>query len=236
MQAVPTYPMSSLPFTYLGLPLGTSKPGLGQFMPLMQKIERRLTCTSMFLSQAGKLEMVNPVFSSPAIFYTATLKLHKGVIKQVDKYRKHCLWRGSDLNSKKPPKAAWTMVCIPKKQGGLGVIDLATHNDAMLLKFLHKFYTKADIPWVKLVWDNYYSSGRLPRQFKKGFLWWRDIVKILHKFKGITAVTVADGSTVALWKDHWNGRVPAQAFPELFSFAKDVNISFQMAVGRTDFL
>jgi hypothetical protein len=106
----------------------------------------------------------------------------------------------------------------------------------MLLKFLHKFYTKADIPWVKLVWDNYYSSGRLPGQFKKGFLWWRDIVKILHKFKGITAVTVADGSTVALWKDHWNGRVPAQAFPELFSFAKDVNISFQMAVGRTDFL
>jgi hypothetical protein len=60
------------------------------------------------------------------------------------------------------------MVCIPKKQGGLGVIDLATHNDAMLLKFLHKFYTKVDIPWVKLVWDNYYSTGRLPGQFKKG--------------------------------------------------------------------
>jgi hypothetical protein len=70
-----------LPFTYLGLPLGTSKPGLGQFMPLMPKIDKRLTCTSMFLSQARKLEMVNSMFSSSAIFYTATLKLHKGIIK-----------------------------------------------------------------------------------------------------------------------------------------------------------
>jgi hypothetical protein len=62
------------------------------------------------------------------------------------------------------------MVCAPKKQGGLGVLDLQTHNEALLLKFLHKFFTKADVPWVKLVWSNYYSSGRLPRQQKKGFL------------------------------------------------------------------
>jgi hypothetical protein len=59
------------------------------------------------------------------------------------------------------------MVCAPKKQGGLGVLDLQTHNEALLLKFLHKFFTKADVPWVKLVWSNYYSSGRLPRQQKK---------------------------------------------------------------------
>jgi retron-type reverse transcriptase len=110
----------SLPFTYLGLPLGTTRPKLEHFMPLMQRIERRLSCTSTFLSQAGKLEMVNSVFSSSAIYFTGTLKLHKGVIKQLDRYRKHCLWRGADLLSKKPSKAAWPMVCVPKKQGGLG--------------------------------------------------------------------------------------------------------------------
>jgi hypothetical protein len=96
----------SLPFTYLGLPLDTTKPSIHDFLPLLQKIERRLTCTSSFLSQGGKLEMANSVFSSSAIYYTATLKLHKGVIKQLDPYRKHCIWRGSDLNCKKPSKAA----------------------------------------------------------------------------------------------------------------------------------
>jgi hypothetical protein len=63
-------------------------------------VERRLISTSAFLSQ-GELEMVNFVFSSSAIFYTGSLKLHKGVIKQLDKYRKHYLWKGADLNLKK---------------------------------------------------------------------------------------------------------------------------------------
>jgi hypothetical protein len=152
----------SLPFTYLGLPLGTTKPNMDHFIPLVQKIERRLTSTSTFLSQGGKLEMVNLVFSSSAIFYSGSLRLHKGVIKQLDKYRKNYLWRGADLNSKKPSKAAWPMVCIPKKQGGIVVLDLTIHNEVMLLKFLHKFFSRADIPWVNLVWDNYYHNGRLP--------------------------------------------------------------------------
>jgi len=32
--------------------------------------------------------------------------LHKTVIHQIDKFRKHCLWRGADLNARTPPKAA----------------------------------------------------------------------------------------------------------------------------------
>lgn len=96
-----------LPFTYLGLPLGTTKPKVEAFLPLVQRIEKRLTCTSTFLTQGGKLEMVNSVFSSTAIYHYSTIKMHKEVIKQVDKYMKHCLWRGADLNSKKPHKAAW---------------------------------------------------------------------------------------------------------------------------------
>lgn len=157
----------SLPFTYLGLPLGTTKPRIEYFLPLVQRIERRLTCTSAFLTQGGKLQIVNSVLSSSVVFYYCSLKLHKGVIKQLDKYRKHCLWKGSDLNAKQPPKAAWPMVCLPKK-GGLGVINLSAQNDSLLMKFLHKFYSKADIPWVHLVRDNYYSDCHLHGQQNKG--------------------------------------------------------------------
>lgn len=96
----------NLPFTYLGLPLGITKPKIDDFLPLIQKIERRLVCTSAFLSPGGKLEMVKSVLSSIAIFQCCTIKLPKGVVKQSDKYGKHCLWRGADLNAKQPPKAA----------------------------------------------------------------------------------------------------------------------------------
>jgi hypothetical protein len=37
-----------------------------------------------------------------------------------------------------------------------------------------------------------------------------------------------------LWKDCWNDCTPAQAFPELFSFAKNVNISFNMAGSKEE--
>jgi hypothetical protein len=49
--------VGTLPFTYLGLPMGTTKPNLAAFMPLIHKIEKRLTSTSTFLSLEGKLQI-----------------------------------------------------------------------------------------------------------------------------------------------------------------------------------
>ena len=99
--------IGSLPFTYLGLPLGLSKPKVIDCLPLVSKCEKRLTCTSALLSQAGRLEVKNAIFSALPMYFMSTFKLHKTVIQQIDKYRKHCLWRGSDINAKKPPKVAW---------------------------------------------------------------------------------------------------------------------------------
>jgi retron-type reverse transcriptase len=42
--------IGSLPFTYLGLPLGLTKPKVEEFMPLITRCERRLASTSLFLS------------------------------------------------------------------------------------------------------------------------------------------------------------------------------------------
>jgi hypothetical protein len=61
--------LGSYPFTYLGLPMGLAKPKVENFLPLVQRIERRLSSTSNFLTQADKLEMVNSVLSSlPSYF------------------------------------------------------------------------------------------------------------------------------------------------------------------------
>jgi hypothetical protein len=37
--------------------------------------------------------MTNAVFTSLPMFSLCTFLMHKTVIKQIDKYRKHCLWR-----------------------------------------------------------------------------------------------------------------------------------------------
>lgn len=61
-------------------------------------------------------------------------------------------------------------------------------------------------------------------------------MKLLDKFKSMASVLIADGATVLLWKDHWNGSTPADAYPHLFSFAKNEHISFKMAINTNDFL
>jgi hypothetical protein len=74
-------------------------------------------------------------------------------------------------------------VTRPKNQGGLGILDLRAQNTTLLLKDLHKFYNKADIPWVQLAWQAFYSNPSPPHHRKKvGSFWWRDIISFSANF------------------------------------------------------
>jgi hypothetical protein len=136
--------IGSLPFTYLGLPLSLTEPTVADYWPLVSKCERRMVSISSFLSQAGRLQMTNAMLTALPTFSMCTFLFPKTVIKQIDKFGKHCLWRGSDVNSKKPSKAAWKLVCDSDENGGLGVLNLQTQNESLLLKHLHKFFNKVD--------------------------------------------------------------------------------------------
>jgi len=98
------------------------------------------------------------------------------------------------------------------------VLNIKTQNEALLLKHLHKFFNKEDVPWVSLVWEKYYNNGRLPGNSRQGSFWWKDILKLLDKFKGMASVPVADGSSCLLWDDCWQGQPLKLTFPELYSF------------------
>jgi hypothetical protein len=76
--------------------------------------------------------------------------MHNTFIKKIDKYRKHCLWRGADINAKSPPKAAWEMVCLPKSEGGLGVSPI-------MKPYYSRIYTNFSIRQIP---HGYTWSGR----------------------------------------------------------------------------
>lgn len=156
-------------------------------MPMVSKCEKRLAGISSFLNMAGRLQLTNAVFSALPTFFMCSLRLPKSIIKQIDKYRKHCLWRGSDINSKKPPKAAWSLVRKPKNEGGLGIIDIEKQSIALLTKNLHKFFNRLDIPWVQLIWEKHYRNGKLPSHIRKGSFWRRDNLKLLDCFKSFAS-------------------------------------------------
>ena len=169
--------IGSFPFTYLGLPLGLTKPQVKDYAPLICRIERKLSASSQFLSYAGRLQLVNSVISSLPTYYMCSLKLPAAVVEIIDKLRRNCLWRGKDFRNKGYNLAAWDLVRRPKNKGGLGVINLSIQNDALLLKQLDKFYRKENIQWVNLIWQKYYIDVVPHLAKEKGSFWWKDILR-----------------------------------------------------------
>jgi hypothetical protein len=62
-----------MPFTYLGLPLGTTKPRIIDLMPLACRLERRLACSSSFLSQGARLQLINSALASRPLHFQCSL-------------------------------------------------------------------------------------------------------------------------------------------------------------------
>ena len=129
------------------------------------------------------------------------------IIKQIDSYRKKCLWSGGEINRKGSHLAAWETACRPKKEGGLGIIDLKTQNTALFLKYLDKFYNSADLPWVTLTWTKLYGNSQTPPQARSpsGSFWWKDILKLFDKFRYISICIPKKGNTVLFWLEDWSG-------------------------------
>lgn len=217
--------IGSFPFTYLGLPMGTTKPRIEDLSPIMDRVERKLAVCSTWLSFSGRLQMVNSAIT-PVLTYTlCTIKVPKGFIENIDRARKQCLWRGSDPEARGGNLVAWPNVMKPKDKGGLGVINLRLQNDALLLKQLHKFYNKEDVPWVKLICNTYYDGQAPHTCIEVGSFWWRDVMRLNIIYRGVARCTLGNGSTVTFWEDLWSETVLAVQYPRLFSYARKKDIS-----------
>jgi hypothetical protein len=219
-----------MPFTYLGLPLGTTRPSVQDYLPLVSRIERRLMGITLLLSYAGRLKLVNSVLSAMPTFHLCTLKIHITVIEQIDIYRKHCLWDRGDINRKGGCLVAWSDACKAKKDGGLGIIDLHVHSKALLVKFIHKFYNREDLPCVSLTWESFYSSNAPHLKRSAGSFWGRDVMSVVDDYFKLASCNVHCGTTVSLCHDFWGFVIHRQLFPQLFYFAKKKMLLFSISL------
>lgn len=109
--------VGKMPFTYLGLPLGTTRPSMTDLMPLVSSVQRRVPAATSLLDYGSKLTLVNSVVTSLAIYAMCTVKVHPKIVEHLDKLRRHCLWcKKTEDGVKGNSLAAWDMVCRPKTE------------------------------------------------------------------------------------------------------------------------
>jgi hypothetical protein len=131
-----------------------------------------------------------------------------------------------DVNKKGGYLVAWKHACRSKANGRLGIIDLRAHNAALLMKFLHKFYNKADLPWVNITWSHFYRNSRPSHERKNvGSFWWRDIMSLAPKFLQMTKCSVKSGISVSFWHDPWDLGILKDIYPQFFSFSRNKSCS-----------
>lgn len=220
--------IGQMPFTYLGLPLGTTRPSVSDLMPLVASVERKISVATSLLDYGSKLTFVNFVLSSLVVYAMCSIRIPPKIVGHLDKLRRHCFWnKQSDDGPKHNSLAAWELVCRPKDRGGLGIINLKVQNQGLLLKQLFKFYNHWDVPWVKLIWNAYYNQAVQHASDACGSFWWRDLMQLSDIFRGVTKVKLGNGSMTLFWKDLWGEHTLCDFHSRAYSFARDEDASVQ---------
>src|SRR4051812_30472094 len=65
--------VGAISFTYLGLPMGTTRPSVSDLSPLVHKIKRILSSASCYLNQGARLQLLQYVLSSMPIYHLYTV-------------------------------------------------------------------------------------------------------------------------------------------------------------------
>ena len=109
----------------------------------------------------GRLVLINLVLSSLPMFRMSFFEMPRGVLKKLDYFRSRFF--GTTMNTKKKYRLTkWKIVCTPKDQGGLGVLNLDVHNKCLLSKWLFKLLNRDGV-WQQLLKSKYLRDKTLTR-------------------------------------------------------------------------
>lgn len=157
-------PQTQFPIMYLGMPLTIKKPTKQLYIPIIEKVERRLQgWQSKLLSRGGRLVLVQTVLSAIPIYHMVCFLLPKWVIARIDRARRRFLWTNTAQAERYVSLCNWNLVCTPCNLGGMGLPDLHLRNLSLILRWWWKLYTAPDSLWTSVVirirWQGNYSIG-----------------------------------------------------------------------------
>lgn len=85
----------SLPFMYLGLPVGANPRKKEMWEPMVEQLRRRLhSWGNRYISLGGRVVLLNAMLNSIPIFYLSLFKMPAKVVKMVVALQRNFLWGG----------------------------------------------------------------------------------------------------------------------------------------------
>lgn len=147
------------------------------------------------------------------IYTLIVIPLPKGVCKEIEKIFHIFLWSGSS------DEVNWSVICVPKEEGGLGVRKISELNDSCMLK-LSRQAVSSTCMWAQWFRHGYIKNGSLYFHSNPatGSCFWRKEISLLPHLHHRSRWKFGNGSSVRLSYDTWldNGQIAGRSPPPDF--------------------
>jgi hypothetical protein len=206
------------PIKYLGVPVTSSKLHIADWMPVDEKLLKRLDgWKGNALSFGGRLILINSCLSSIPTYYMSMHMLPKTIRKRMDRTRKRFFWQGGG-EKRKYYLFKWSKITRPKQKGGLGIKDLRKMNISLLCKWWWKLEHEEGL-WQEIVKKKYKIIRGIAQLQKnpRNSSFWNDWLKVKFLYLSGRTMLVGNGQDTDFWGDSWCGAVPLrEKFTDLF--------------------
>jgi hypothetical protein len=156
------------------------------------------------------------------MFMMSFFEIPKRVLKKLDHFRSRFFWQGSDKKYKYR-LARWNILCCPKDQGGLGILDLQLQNKCFLAKWLVNLLN-TEWTWQSLLCNKYLRTKTLTQVSAKpnDSHFWRCLMHIKDEVLSKGSFIIKDGTSTRFWEDTWLGDKPLKdTYPSVYHIAQD---------------
>ncbi|XP_010451229.1 PREDICTED: uncharacterized protein LOC104733344 [Camelina sativa] len=167
--------------------------------------EHKEEILNQFPFEYGRLQLLQSVIFSLTNFWISAFRLPKACVKEIDKLCSAFLWDVPSLNPKKA-KVAWSDVCLPKKEGGLGLRSIEEANKVCILKLIWRILSAKGSLWVNWVHRHLIRTGSFwaeQNTTTTGSWIWRKLLKYRTIAKQFYRVQVRNGESTSFWFDNW---------------------------------
>jgi hypothetical protein len=222
------------PIKYLGVPVTSSKLHIADWMPVDEKLLKRLDgWKGNALSLGGRHILINSCLSSIPTYYMSMHMLPKTILKKMDRTRKRFFWQGGG-EKRKYYLVKWDKITRPKQKGGLGIKDLRKMNISLLCKWWWKLEHEGGL-WQEIVRKKYKIRRGITQLQKnpRNSSVWNDLLKVKALYLSGRTMLVGNGQDTDFWEDAWCGVVPLkEKFTELFEICTEQNKSVAEMANR----
>ncbi|KAL0284166.1 UNVERIFIED_CONTAM: putative ribonuclease H protein [Sesamum radiatum] len=157
---------------------------------------------SIQLSFAGRLQVIKSVLMSLNVYWAMAFILPKGVIRAVEKKMRNFLWKGNSVVGY--PKVAWSDVCRPIEEGGLGIRDILALNKALMSRHLwNVIQNNQSSIWVKWITHTHLRHKSVWTVDLKGGSWgWRKLLRLRSALIPYIEFKIGNGESFSFGMTH----------------------------------